>query len=100
MYARVTTFEGGDADAIRAGTAEIASRAETGPPEGVPAVGFTLLADPDGGRVLVIGLFETMDDLNAGDAVLREMSPPVEGMGDRASVNVYEVAADLRDQDG
>ena len=96
MYARITTFEGGDADAIRAGAEEINSRSATGPPEGVPSVGLTFLIDPEGGRMMFVGLFKTMDDLKAGDAVLREMTPPVEGMGTRASVDVYEVAVDMR----
>lgn len=96
MLARVVTWEGGDADAIRANAEEITSRAGSGPPEGVPSVGFTFLIDPDGGRVLAIGLFETEDDLRAGDAVLNEMNPPNEGMGQRSPVGVYEVAVDLR----
>lgn len=96
MFARVTTFEGGEAEAIRANAEDIASRAASGPPEGVPSVGFTLLVDPEGGRSLVIGLFKTQDYLRVGDAVLNEMSPPVEGMGQRGSVDVYEVAVDLR----
>lgn len=98
MYARVATWEGGSAEAIRAASEEIASRAASGPPEGVPSVGFTLLVDPEGGRALAIGLFKTEDDLRAGDAVLNEMSPPGEGMGQRASVGVYEVAVDVRQQ--
>jgi len=98
MYARVATWEGGNAEAIRAASEEIASRAASRPPEGVPFVGFTLLVDPEGGRALAIGLFKTEDDLRAGDAVLNEMSPPGEGMGQRASVGVYEVAVDVRQQ--
>jgi len=98
MYARVATWEGASAEAIRAASEEIASRAANGPPEGVPSVGFTLLVDPEGGRALAIGLFKTEDDLRAGDAVLNEMSPPGEGMGQRASVGVYEVAVDVRQQ--
>jgi len=96
MYARVVTWEGGEADAIRTATDEIASRAASGPPEGVPSVGFTLLRDPEAGRVLAIGLFETEEDLNTAAAVLNEMTPPGEGMGERASVDVYEVAVDVR----
>lgn len=96
MYARVVTWEGAAADAVRAATEEIASRAQDGPPEGVPSVGFTLLRDPEGGRAIAIGLFKTEDDLKTGDAVLNEMSPPGEGMGERASVDVYEVAVDVR----
>ncbi len=96
MHARVVTWEGGDADAIRANVREIASRASAGPPEGVPAVGFTLLADPDGGKVVAIGLFETLEELETGAAVLEQMNPPQEGMGERTVVGVYEVAMDMR----
>ncbi len=97
MYARVARFEGGEADAIRQNAQEIASRAESGPPEGVPAKGFLLLIDPDNGRGLGIGLFETEEDLRKGDEVLNSMSPPSEGMGRRASVETYEVAVDVRE---
>jgi hypothetical protein len=96
MYARVATWEGGEAEAIRHAAAEIKSRADSGPPEGVPSVGFTMLIDPDKGRALAVGLFETEEDLRKGDEVLNSMSPPDDGMGRRASVDVYEVALDVR----
>jgi hypothetical protein len=95
MYARVARFEGGDAEAIRRTAQEIASQASSGPPEGVPAIGFLMLIDPDGGRSMGISLFESEADMRAGDAVLDGMSPPGD-MGRRASVEMYEVAADLR----
>jgi hypothetical protein len=96
MYARVARFEGGSADEIRATVAEIKSRAETGPPEGVPSTGFTFLANPEEGRVLSIGLFETEDDLRKGNEVLDTMDPPGGGMGQRVSVESYEVGFDVR----
>jgi hypothetical protein len=96
MHARVVRWEGGDGDAIRASSAEIASQAESGPPEGVPAKGFLLLADPDNGRTIAVALFETEDDMRTGDRTLNAMSPPGEGMGKRVSVEMYEVAADFR----
>jgi hypothetical protein len=96
MYARVARWEGGKADAIRAASAEIASQASSGPPEGVPAKGFLFLVDPDNGRTIAIGLFETEEDRSVGDATLNAMSPPGEGLGSRAAVEMYEVAADLR----
>jgi hypothetical protein len=96
MYARVARFEGGEAGAIRRTAEEIRTRAASGPPEGVPAVGFLLLIDPDGGRSLGISLFETEDDLRQGDEVLDDMSPPEVDMGRRSSVEVYEVAVDVR----
>ncbi len=50
MYARVARWEGAEGEAMRRSAEEIGSRAATGPPEGVPATGFLLLIDPDGGR--------------------------------------------------
>jgi hypothetical protein len=95
MYARVTKWEGGSADAIRQSAEQINADAASGPPEGVPARGLLVLVDPDGGRSIAITLFDTEDDLRQGDATLNQMSPPVE-MGTRAPVETYEVAADLR----
>lgn len=96
MYARVATWEGGEAEAIRRTAAEINAQAASGPPEGVPSVGFTLLIDPEGGRGLAIGLFETEEDLRQGDRVLNAMEPPGDGMGRRTGVEVYEVGLDMR----
>ena len=96
MYARVARFEGGEADAIRETARETNSRAQSGPPEGVPAKGFIMLVDPDNGRGLGISLFETEDDLRRGDEALNAMSPPSEGMGRRTSLETYEVAVDVR----
>ncbi len=96
MYARVARFEGGEAGAMREHAEEIGSRAESGPPEGVPAKGFLLLIDPDNGRGLAVSLFETEEDLRKGDEVLNDMTPPREGMGQRASLETYEVAVDVR----
>jgi hypothetical protein len=96
VFARVARWEGGDAEAIRRSTEEIKSRAESGPPEGVPSKGFTLLVDPENGRTIAVGLFETEDDYRQGDETLNSMSPPDEGLGSRTSVEKYEVALDIR----
>jgi hypothetical protein len=74
----------------------MSSRAASGPPEGVPAKGFLMLIDPDGGRSLAISLFETMDDLRQGDQVLNAMNPGSDDVGRRTSVETYEVAVDLK----
>lgn len=95
MYARVVSWEGGGAEAIRSSTEEIRARAAQGPPPGVPAKGLLVLADPDNGRATAISLFETMDELREGDATLNEMSPP-QDMGTRRPVEIYEVAVDVR----
>jgi hypothetical protein len=95
MYARVAKWEGGSAEAIRQSVERINADAASGPPEGVPARGLLMLADPDGGRVLAVSLFETEEDLRQGDATLNAMSPPSD-MGRRAAVETYEVAVELR----
>jgi hypothetical protein len=61
----------------------------------VPAKQFLLLNDKEGGRSLAITLFETEEDYAQGDRTLNEMSPPGEGMGNRTSVEKYEVAVKL-----
>jgi hypothetical protein len=45
--------------------------------------------------MMFIGLFASETDLRASEAALEEMSPP-EGSGKRSSVDVYEVAAEVR----
>ena len=97
MYARVARWEGADGDALRRSAKEMASQAESGPPEGVPAKGFVLLIDPDNGRSLAIALFETEEDLRKGDEALNAMNPPGgEDTGKRTSVEKYEVAVEVR----
>jgi hypothetical protein len=96
MYARVSRWEGGDPDAVRAATEEMVSNAESGPPPGVPAKGFTYLVDPENGRTLAIGLFETEEDLRQGDETLNQMNPSHEDAGKRTSVETYEVEIDVR----
>jgi len=95
MYARVVKWEGGSAEAIRESIAQIEENSRSGPPEGVPSTGFTFLADPEGGKVIAIGMFATEEDLQKGHATLEQMSPPTD-MGTRVSVETYEVAADIR----
>ena len=95
MLARVTTWEGGTAEAIRAAGAELQSRTASGPPEGVMSSGFTVLSDPDGGRILMISLFESEEALNESEPVLQAMNPP-DGIGSRGAPEIYEVAVDIR----
>ena len=95
MLARVTTFEGGTADGVRAALEQLQSDIPNGPPEGIKSNGLTMLVDPEGGRMMFIGLFANEEDLRASERVLEEMSPP-EGAGTRSSVDVYEVGAEVR----
>jgi hypothetical protein len=96
MYARVARWEGADGDALRRSTEEINSQAQSGPPPGVPATGFLMLIDPESGRSLAIALFENETDLRAGDEALNAMNPSGDDVGTRASVEMYEVAVDVR----
>jgi hypothetical protein len=54
-----------------------------------------MLVDPEGGRVLMIGLFASEDDLRESEPVLKQMNPP-EGLGTRTALDVFEVAAEAR----
>jgi len=98
MYARVAQWKGADAKSMEEATAEIKTRAEDGggPPPGVPAKEFLLLQDPEGGRAIAIMLFESEDDYRQGDEVLNSMSPPSGGMGERVSVDKYELAVHVQ----
>jgi hypothetical protein len=91
MHARVATFEGGNPDDIRRMVDEIDRQSESGPPEGVPAVGVLVLHNDDG-KVHAISFFETEEDLRKGDETLNAMDPPEPGaMGTRSSVDIFEV---------
>lgn len=92
MFARIATFEGGDAGLIDETVEEMKA---SGRPEGVPATEFLLLVDRDGGKTLGITLFATEDDLNAGSAALEAMSPPTGALGRRTSVETFEVAIQM-----
>jgi hypothetical protein len=96
MHARVATFEGGDPAQVRQMIEQIDQRSESGPPDGVPATGLLVLHQPDQGKVVAISLFETEEDLRKGDETLNSMDPPEPGgMGQRASVEMYEVPIKL-----
>ncbi len=95
MLARLTMWEGGTAEGIRAASEEMRSNVSQGPPPGVKSTGLTMLADPGGGRVVMIGLFETEKDLQESEAALKQMNPP-DGLGTRGPIDIYEVVADVR----
>ena len=96
MHARVVKFEGADSEKLQESIANIKEQAASGPPEGVPAKSMLLLTNGDEGNTLVIALFETESDLKQGHETLNSMNPPVEGgMGNRVSVELYEVALEM-----
>jgi hypothetical protein len=96
MYARVARWEGADGGALRRSAEAINAQAQSGPPPGVPAVGFMMLIDPESGRSLAVALFENETDLRAGDEALSAMNPSGDDVGQRTSVEMYEVAVDVR----
>jgi len=93
MLARVVTWEGGDAEAMKQSAAEINAQSGDGPPPGVPATGFLLLQDTANGKAIAVMTFENEDDYRQGDETLNSMSPPGDGMGKRVSVEKFEIAA-------
>jgi hypothetical protein len=94
MHARVAHWEGLDEAAIRQ-FADMINSADA-PPEGVPSSGILVLSDTEKGRSLVIGLFDSEEDMRAGDAALRAMDRPPEAKGNISSIEFYEVTANRR----
>jgi len=97
VFARVARFEGADGARLTRATEEIRKQAEEagGPPPGIPSKRLLVLQDADGGRALVITMFESEADYEEGDRTLNGMSPPDDGLGSRAGVDKYEVAIEL-----
>lgn len=97
MFARVARWEGAEPETLEQSAGEIRKQAEAegGPPPGLPAKGFLLLHDSDAGKAVAITLFESEEDYRRGDETLNAMSPPGGGMGQRVSVEKFEVAVQL-----
>jgi hypothetical protein len=95
VFARVARWEGAEAATLEASAAEIRSQSDAGPPPGVPAKRFLLLHDTAAGKAVAITLFETEEAYREGDETLNSMSPPGGGMGERVSVEKFEVAVQL-----
>lgn len=94
MYARVARWEGAEAQSLEESAAQIRAQAESegGPPPGVPAKEFLLLHDTAAGKAIAVTMFENEDDYREGDETLNSMTPPGSGMGERVSVEKYELA--------
>jgi hypothetical protein len=93
MKARVATFQGGDPAVIKSNVEDIRQRSASGPPEGLPSVGLLMLQSDD--KLIAISLFDNEADLQQGEATLNAMSPAVGSMGERVSVEHYDVAIKL-----
>lgn len=94
MYARVARFE--DAKPEQQQRMAEGLRNVDGPPEGVPAKGIMFLTDGENGRTLAITLYDSEEDMRAGDEALRAMNPDDVSERRLASVEFYEVAAERR----
>ena len=92
MYVRVVRFT----DVTSARVDELLARIEEsdGPPEGVPTTGLQLVFDKSQGTAVVVQLFETEEDMQAGARVFAAMDA-AETPGTRASVDMGELKVDL-----
>ena len=93
MYARVVRFTDVDPDHMAERLAT-AGRGEGGPREAIPATKVQILHDEGQGTAVVIQLFETADDMAAGEGPLDAMDP-ADTPGTRASVDRCEIKAEL-----
>jgi len=93
VFARVVRFS----DVTPERVEEILRRIDesNGPPPGVPATGLQVLVDEDQGTAVVVQLFDSAEDLRAGEQVFTAMDSS-ETPGVRASVDRCEVKRDLR----
>jgi hypothetical protein len=91
MYARVVRFTDVDPDHLAGRLAEAEGE---GPPVDTPAKGIQILHDADQRTAIVIQLFETADDMAAGEGPLDAMDP-ADTPGTRASVDRCEIRAEL-----
>ena len=93
MYVRVVRFT----DVTSSRVEELLARIEEGegPPPGVPATGLQLVYDETQGTAVVLQIFATEEDMQAGDRAFGAMDP-AETPGTRASVDMGEMKVDAR----
>lgn len=92
MYARIVRFTDVDPERIAA----LRSRVEEndGPPEGVTSSGMTVYVDAEQRTAVVVGLFDSMENLRSSEAVLEAMDP-ADTPGTRASVDRCEIKLEV-----
>jgi hypothetical protein len=93
VYVRVVRFT----DVTSARVEELLARIEEadGPPPEVPACGLQLVFDETQGTAVVLQLFETEEDMQAGDRAFGAMDP-AETPGTRVSIDMGELKVDVR----
>jgi hypothetical protein len=84
MHIRVTRFTDVDSERLDG----LVSRIEENdrPPEGVPSSGVKVLYDESQGTAVVLGLFDTEEDMRAAEEALNNM-PSEDTPGTRATVD-------------
>jgi hypothetical protein len=94
MYARVATFEGGDADRLQQLNEERMSSGTMNPPAGLKKV--LLLDDRESNRRLFVAFFDSREEIDAAEERFESMGDeiPEDVRGRRTSVGVYEVLAE------
>jgi hypothetical protein len=94
MYARIATFEGGDAERLRQLNEERMGSGELNPPAGIKRL--LLLQGADSNRRLFVTFFDSREDVAAAEQRFEAMGDevPEEIRGRRTSVDVYEVVVD------
>ena len=91
MFARMATFEVDNPRMIQGEIEATQGYTEGGlHSEGIPAIGFLMMVDRAGGKVVEVLLFETEDDLRQGDATMNAMAP-AEGSMHRVALELFEV---------
>ena len=92
MYVRVVRFT----DVTSARVEELQARIEEadGPPPDVPTTGLQLVFDEAQGVAVVLQLFETEEDMQAGDRAFGSMDA-AETPGTRVSVDMGELKIDV-----
>lgn len=93
MYVRVVRFT----DVTSKRVEELLARIDEadGPPPEVPATGLQLVFDETQRTAVVLQLFETEEDMKAGDRAFGAMDP-AETPGTRVSVDMGELRVDVR----
>jgi hypothetical protein len=93
VYVRVVRFT----DVTSSRVKELLARIEEadGPPPDVPATGLQLVFDETQRTAVVLQLFETEEDMQAGDRAFGAMDP-AETPGTRVSVDMGEMKIDVR----
>jgi hypothetical protein len=93
VFARMATFEGGDAEAM----SRVTNERMTGGPEGFPAGVRRAMALQDGDRWQVITFFESREAVDAAQQTFEQMGDeiPESVRGRRVSVETYEVVFDV-----